>query len=92
MPRILVFGSTGQLGIELLKALPPEMDLLALSRHDADLADEQALRTAIRDAKPRFIVNGAAYTAVDRAESESALAHAINAAAPQVMAEEARRL
>lgn len=92
MPRILIFGSTGQLGVELLKALPPEMDLLALSRHDADLADEHVLRKAIRDARPRFIVNCAAYTAVDRAESELEVARAINAAAPRAMAEEALRL
>jgi dTDP-4-dehydrorhamnose reductase len=92
MPRILIFGSTGQLGVELLKALPPETDLLALSRADADLTNEQALRTAIRNAKPRFIVNCAAHTAVDRAESEPELARAINAAAPRVMAEEALRL
>jgi len=92
MPRMLIFGSTGQLGVELLKALPPDSDVLALSRHDADLADEQSLRAVIRSARPRFIVNCAAYTAVDRAESEPELARAINAVAPQVMAEEAHDL
>ncbi|MGB6688514.1 MAG: dTDP-4-dehydrorhamnose reductase [Terracidiphilus sp.] len=91
MPRILIFGSTGQLGVELLKALTPEMDLLALSRHDADLTNEQALRKAVRDARPQFIVNCAAYTAVDRAESEPELARTINTVAPRIMAEEALR-
>jgi dTDP-4-dehydrorhamnose reductase len=92
MPHILIFGSTGQLGVELLKALPPEMDFLALSRRDADLADGQALRKAIQVARPRIIVNCAAYTAVDRAESEPQQARFINAAAPQIMAEEASLL
>jgi dTDP-4-dehydrorhamnose reductase len=92
MPRILVFGATGQLGVELSKALPPGTDCLALSRRDADLADGQELRKAIRGARPRIIVNCAAYTAVDRAESEPEQARAINAVAPRIMAEEAIRL
>lgn len=92
MPRILIFGATGQLGIELLKTLPPGTDFLALSRRDADLADGQELRKAIRDAGPQIIVNCAAYTAVDRAEGEPEQARAINAVAPGIMAEEAFRL
>jgi dTDP-4-dehydrorhamnose reductase len=90
--RVLILGSTGQLGVELLKARSPEMDLVALSRRDVDIADEGALRAAIRSAEPRFIVNAAAYTAVDRAESEPELAFAVNAQAPRTMAEEALRL
>jgi dTDP-4-dehydrorhamnose reductase len=89
MPRILIFGAGGQLGVELLKALPPVTDYLALSRRDTDLADGQALRKAIQVARPRIIVNCAAYTAVDRAESEPDRARYINALAPQIMAEEA---
>jgi dTDP-4-dehydrorhamnose reductase len=89
--RVLILGATGQLGVELQKALPPEMDLAALSRNEVDLTDESALRTAIRSAEPSFIVNAAAYTAVDHAESEPELAHAVNSQAPRIMAEEALR-
>lgn len=90
--RVLILGSAGQLGVELLKVLSPETDLVALSRRDVDLADESALREVIRRSDPRFIVNAAAYTAVDHAESEPELAHAVNAQAPRTMAEEATRL
>jgi dTDP-4-dehydrorhamnose reductase len=92
MQRILIFGATGQLGVELSKALPPESDFLALSRRDVDLGDERALREAIQVARPRIIVNCAAYTAVDRAESEPDQAHYVNSVAPQIMAEEASLL
>ncbi len=92
MARILLFGSTGQLGVELQRAMREECDLLALSRRDVDLADEAGLRSVIGRARPRFIVNAAAYTAVDRAESEPELAHAVNAVAPKIIAEEARAL
>jgi dTDP-4-dehydrorhamnose reductase len=57
-----------------------------------DVADPDSVRRAIRDTKPNLIVNAAAYTAVDRAESERELAHVINAVAPGVMAEEAKRI
>jgi dTDP-4-dehydrorhamnose reductase len=90
--RILLFGSAGQLGVELVRELSPLVDLVALSRREADLADGDAVRTAIQRVRPGIIVNAAAYTAVDRAESEPGLAHAVNAAAPAAMAEEACRL
>jgi dTDP-4-dehydrorhamnose reductase len=92
MASILLLGSSGQLGIELQKALPEGTDLLALSRRDVDLSNEDALRSVIRKTRPRFIVNAAAYTAVDRAESEAELARAVNAVAPTIIAEEARLL
>lgn len=93
MPRsILLFGSSGQLGIELTRLLSPIYELNALARFDVDLADSSAIREAIRVRRPTVILNAAAYTAVDRAESEPDLAHTVNAIAPQVMAEEALRL
>ena len=88
-PRILVVGSSGQLGIELVKALSAQSDLATLSRREADLTNTVALRSAVRGLKPQIIVNAAAYTAVDRAEAEPELAHAVNAVAPQALAEEA---
>lgn len=92
MARTLLLGSAGQLGTELAKLLAPDTELLALSRHDVNLSDKDALRIAIRQARPQVIVNAAAYTAVDRAESEPDLAHAVNAVAPGILAEEALRL
>ncbi len=91
-PRILIFGSTGQLAVELAKVFASEPRVLFLSRRDADLADLGSIRSAIRNSEPQFVINAAAYTAVDRAESEPELARAINGAAPQAMAEEALRV
>lgn len=88
-PRVLIFGSTGQLAVELVEALSPDADLQALSRHQADLTDLAAVRNAIRSANPQYVINAAAYTAVDRAESEPELARAVNTWAPQAMAQEA---
>jgi len=91
MASILLLGSTGQVGVELQKLLT-EADLHVLSRRDVDLTDEDALRSVIRRIRPEFIVNAAAYTAVDRAESEPDLARSVNANAPTILAEEARLL
>jgi dTDP-4-dehydrorhamnose reductase len=90
--RVVILGSSGQLGSELVKVLSPEMELFAFSRSELDLTDEDALRAALASIQPHFIVNAAAYTAVDRAESEQVLAHAVNARAPQVLAELAMRM
>jgi len=90
-PGILLVGSAGQLGIELARALPAHGDVVALDHAALDLADADAMIAAVRGVRPRFIVNAAAYTAVDRAESEPARAEAINARAPGILAEEARR-
>ena len=95
--KILLFGKNGQVGWELQRALAPLGELVALDRQGenglcGDLADLAGLRRTIRDLKPDVIVNAAAYTAVDKAESELELAALINAAAPQVMAEEMREL
>jgi len=90
--RILLIGKNGQLGWELGHCLSPLGELGALDYPEIDLAQPESLRGVIRAAKPNAIVNAAAYTAVDQAESERELAFAINAVSPGVMAEEARRL
>ena len=89
---ILLFGGNGQVGWELRRVLAPLGDVRALERADVDLVDQDALRRTVREAKPSLIVNAAAYTAVDRAEGDAELAHAVNAEAPRVLAEEAKRL
>jgi dTDP-4-dehydrorhamnose reductase len=89
---ILLFGGNGQVGWELRRTLAPLGDVRALERADVDLVDHGALRRAVREAEPSLIVNAAAYTAVDRAEEDAELAHAVNAEAPRVLAEEAERL
>ena len=88
-PPILITGSTGQIGGELLRLFP---DALAPSRAHLDLADESSIRAYLRHHKPRWIINPAAYTAVDKAESEPKLAAAINTHAPHILGEEARNI
>jgi dTDP-4-dehydrorhamnose reductase len=93
--KILLTGRDGQVGGELGRVLPGlggACEVLATGRAELDLADHDALRRAVREAKPAVIINAAAYTAVDRAETEPALARRINAEAPGVLAEEAKRL
>jgi dTDP-4-dehydrorhamnose reductase len=90
--RILLTGSAGQLGWELRRTLAPLGDVVATGRETLDLADAASVRRAVRDASPALIVNAAAYTMVDRAESEPEAAMAVNAAAPAILAEEARRV
>jgi dTDP-4-dehydrorhamnose reductase len=81
--QVLVLGAAGQVGTELRRAaLPPGMSLAALDRAGVDIADRAAIVAAIRRERPDLVVNAAAYTAVDRAESEAEAAFAINAAAP----------
>ena len=92
MTRLLVTGRTGQIGWELLGALAPLGTVIALDRSAMDVASPDSIRRAIRDAKPEIIVNAAAYTHVDRAESEPDLAMKVNGVAPGIMAEEAKRL
>lgn len=89
--RILVTGSSGQVGAHLARMLPQAGETVAYDRSALNVADFDALRTAIRDARPDVIVNAAAYTDVDRAETDT-LAHDINAVAPGIMAEEAKKL
>lgn len=90
--KILLTGKNGQVGFELQRALAPLGEIHAVDQADCDLADASALRDLIRHVKPVLIVNPAAYTAVDKAESQPELAQAINAAAPAILGEEAARL
>ena len=90
--KILLLGKNGQVGRELAIALARVGELTALGRQDLDLADSGSIREQIRRLRPDVIVNAAAYTAVDKAESEPDLAMAVNGIAPGIMAEEAARL
>ena len=90
--KILLTGANGQVGYELERSLQGLGQVLALGRARMDLADLDQVRAVIRAERPSLIVNPAAYTAVDKAEAEPLLARRINAEAPAVMAEEARKL
>lgn len=90
-PRILLTGAQGQVGHELARLLPAHADVTATDRATLDLSDPDAIVAAMRGAAPDIVVNAGAYTAVDAAERERDAAFAINARAPQVFAEEARR-
>ena len=92
MLRILVPGKTGQVGWELQSALAPLGTVIALDRSGMDLANPDSIRHVIRGSKPGIIVNAAAYTAVDKAETETDLAMRVNGVAPGILAEEAKRL
>ncbi len=89
--RILITGRDGQVGWECQRSLQTLGDVVAFGREQCDLAQAAAVREMVREVSPDVIVNAAAYTAVDRAESQPALARAVNAEAPAVLAEEARR-
>jgi len=90
-PRILLLGVTGQVGQALHPHLAALGDVAAHGRTTCDLGDPAQLRDVIRNSRPNLIVNAAAYTAVDRAETDADLCRRVNAEAPQVLAEEARR-
>jgi dTDP-4-dehydrorhamnose reductase len=90
-PTILLIGKDGQLGRELAAVLPAHGEVVACGRATLDLADPAAIVKAVRDVAPRLIVNAAAYTAVDDAEAQRDTAFAINARAPGILADEAKR-
>ena len=94
--KILLLGKNGQLGWELQRSLAPLGELVALDRHSADLCGDlgnlQGLADTVRQVRPDVIVNAAAHTAVDKAESEPGLARLLNATAPGVLAQEAHKL
>ena len=92
MRRILLTGLNGQVGQELQRTLAPLGEVIGAGRETLDLAQPASIRQSISTVSPDVIVNAAAYTAVDKAETETELAHAINAVAPQILAEEAQRL
>ncbi len=84
--RILVTGKHGQVGHELMRSLAPLGEVVGVDVEDCDLNKPAAIEKMLAHVKPDLIVNPAAYTAVDKAESEANLAHAVNAAAPEVLA------
>lgn len=88
--RILVTGRDGQVGWELVRTLAPLGEVMATGRAELDLASGDSIRNAVRAIQPQLIVNAAAYTAVDRAESEPELARRINTNAVAALAEEAK--
>lgn len=91
-PRILILGSSGQLGRELLRSFSGAGEILSCDRTTVDFTAHEQVRGAVRNMSPDVIVNAAAYTAVDRAESEPDIAMAVNGRAPEILAEEAARL
>jgi dTDP-4-dehydrorhamnose reductase len=90
--RILLTGKSGQIGGELEERLAPAAELIAPGRAELEFLDLRSLQQELRSVRPEVIVNAAAYTAVDRAESERDAAFAVNAAAVGVLAEEAKKL
>jgi len=90
--KFLLIGENGQIGWELRRSLALLGQVVAVGRETVDLTEPDLIRETIRGERPNIIINAAAYTAVDRAESEPGLAMAINGDAPGVMAEEAKRL
>jgi dTDP-4-dehydrorhamnose reductase len=90
--RVLLTGARGQVGTELARELGHRCELVACDRESLDLADPDAIAARMREVRPRVIVNCAAYTAVDRAETDRDAARAVNGTGPGVLAEEARKL
>ena len=91
-PKILLIGKNGQIGDDLRRILPRLGDVVATDREQLDLSRGADIRKLIRKLHPTLIVNAAAYTAVDQAEKEEALARTINSEAPAIMAEEAKKI
>jgi dTDP-4-dehydrorhamnose reductase len=89
---ILLIGKDGQVGSELAGLLPRLGQVVALGRAELDLSKPEAIREVIRRVQPQLVVNAAAYTAVDQAEKEPSLAQAINSDAPEIMAEEGKKI
>ena len=90
--RILLTGKHGQVGFELQRALSSLGEVIAVGHAECDLVDAAALSMLVQSVKPDLIINAAAYTAVDKAESEPELARAVNAVAPGVLGKEAVKL
>lgn len=92
MRKILLVGKNGQVGWELLRTLSPLGKVIALDQEDMDLSKPDAIRKKVREIHPGLVVNAAAYTAVDKAESDPDLAMKVNGTAPGLLAEEAKKI
>lgn len=90
-PRILIYGKTGQLGQALLRALAPMAEVYAVGRDACDLTNQRSILSMADAVEPDLIINAAAYTAVDKAESDALNALTVNSKAPQTMARAAQR-
>lgn len=91
MMRVVVLGAAGQIGREVVRSLHGVADVEAVTRARCDLTDDDALRACLRTLRPDLVVNAAAYTAVDRAETERSAAERLNTGVPRTLVEEARR-
>ena len=89
--KILLIGKNGQVGWELRRTLAPLAEVVAVDYPEINLTDAPALRQFVAETRPSVVVNAAAYTAVDKAETETELCRQINAVAPGVLAEEAKK-
>ena len=85
--KVLLTGAGGQLGQALITSAPAGIELVTTSRQQLDLADPEACSSAVEQHQPDWVLNAGAYTAVDKAESEPELAHAVNGGAPRAFAE-----
>lgn len=90
--KILLIGKNGQVGWELCRTLAPLAEVVAVDYPEIDLTDTPALRALMAETRPAVVVNAAAYTAVDKAETETELCRQINAVAPGVLAGEAKKI
>ena len=90
--QILLTGKNGQVGFELQRALAPLGHIVAIDQSECDLSNQKALRHLVREIRPDIIINPAAYTAVDKAESDQDIAFAVNGIAPGILGEEGARL
>src|SRR6267143_367164 len=91
-PVIMLTGRNGQVGAELLRLLPQPCEVVAFGHDQLDLSNPSDIRRTIRQVQPQLIVNAAAYTAVDQAETDETTAQAVNAQAPGLLAEEAKKI
>lgn len=87
--KVLLTGARGQVGAAVVRAAPADIDVVGLAHAELDIADEKQVSAAMREVKPDVVINAAAYTAVDRAESEPELARAANEHGPRILAQAA---
>ena len=92
LPHILLIGKIGQVGWELRRTLAPLARVTCVDFPEIDLTSGDSIRQRVRDTRPNIVINAAAYTAVDKAESELDKAMSINGVAPGILAEEAKKL